>query len=135
MSPATAGFLERHAKLLRALERFGAILAKHPQPGDDLADGAIQRFEFSFETFWRVLRAGLESEGVDAPSPRAALRGAYALDWIEDEALWLGMLRARNLTSHTYDAETAQTVLKDLPAYHAAMREAAEALPGRLTPD
>ena len=135
MSPASAAFLERHAKLLRALGRFGDVLAKQPRPGDDLADAAIQRFEFSFETFWRVLRAALETEGVDSPSPRAALRGAYAAGWIEDEALWLGMLRARNLTSRTYDAETAQTVLKDLPAYHAAMRAAAEALPGRLTPD
>lgn len=134
MSPATAAFAERLAKLHRALDRFGELLAKHPKPGDDLSDGAIQRFEFCFEIFWRVLRAALDGEGIAAASPRAAFRGAYAMGWLAEEKLWLDMMQARNLTSHTYDAETAQTVLADLPRFHAAMRAVAEALPHQLPP-
>jgi len=40
-------------------------------------------------------------------SPKSVLREAYAANIIEDELVWLNMLKDRNLTSHIYDETTA----------------------------
>ena len=38
-------------------------------------DGAIQRFEFTFESFWKAARVWLEvSEGFSCNSPRGCIR-------------------------------------------------------------
>jgi nucleotidyltransferase substrate binding protein (TIGR01987 family) len=67
-------------------------------------------------------------EGLDAYSPREALRIALRLGWVGDDELWLDMLDARNRTSHTYNEATAEAIFEHLPAYSAAMR----GLHGRL---
>jgi nucleotidyltransferase substrate binding protein (TIGR01987 family) len=61
-----------------ALDRFGEALA-HPAPDDIVMDGTIQRFEFTFELFWKTLRRFLQQEGVDTASPKSTLRQAYRL--------------------------------------------------------
>lgn len=68
----------------------------------------IQRFEFTMELAWKTLKEYLENSGFeDVKTPRDALKTAYEIDLIEDELLWLDMLKARNLTSHIYDENTA----------------------------
>jgi hypothetical protein len=37
-----------------ALDRFAEAIA-HPDPDDVVMDGTIQRFEFTFELFWKNL--------------------------------------------------------------------------------
>jgi hypothetical protein len=69
---------ERRAALLRALDRFGEVLARDAVADPVLIDAAIRRFEFSIELFWRVLQAALLREGITVGSPRASLRAAYA---------------------------------------------------------
>lgn len=120
---------------LRALDRLDEVLAMNPQPDHPLADGAIQRFEFSIVICCRLFQAALALEDGEARTARSALRGAYKAHWIDDEWLWLRMLEDRNRTSHTYRREIAVEILGRLPGYRDAMRAAAEALPGRLTPD
>ena len=39
------------------------------------------------------------------------------MEWIEDEEKWLRLLEARNLTSHTYDQETAMEVYETVKEY------------------
>jgi nucleotidyltransferase substrate binding protein (TIGR01987 family) len=118
----TTPLAERLDRLAAALDRLEELVEAAPAPGSGLADGAIQRFEFSFEAFWRALRAALALQGIEVASPRAAMREAYAQGWLEEEAPWLAMIEARNLTSHTYNAETAAKVLAQLPDFLARMR-------------
>lgn len=120
---------ERRAALLRALDRFGEVLARDAMADPVLIDAGIQRFEFSIELFWRVLQAALLREGVAVASPRAALRGAYAQGWLAEEAVWIGMIEDRNRTSHTYREELAREIFARLPGYLAAMRGALARVP------
>ena len=107
----------------RALDRLDEALTRTPD--DPLAiDASIQRFEFTFELFWKLLRRRLAREGVEAASPRATLREAYRLNWLEGEAVWLGMLDDRHRTAHTYREALAREIYARLPAHAAAMRDA-----------
>jgi nucleotidyltransferase substrate binding protein (TIGR01987 family) len=61
--------------LSNALDRFAEAIA-HPDPDDIVMDGTIQRFEFTFELFWKTLRRFLQQEGIDTASPKNTLRHA-----------------------------------------------------------
>lgn len=60
--------------LTAALDRLGEAL-REPK-SDIVRDAAIQRFEFSFELFWKALKARAENDGLRVVSPREALRAA-----------------------------------------------------------
>lgn len=95
------------ALLARAVERLEKALA---QPKDEFVrDSAIQRFEFCFELSWKVLQSYLELEGLEARSPRAAIRAAFQVGLLSDDPGWLDILELRNLTSHTYDEALAKS--------------------------
>lgn len=85
-------------------------------------DGTIQRFEFTYELFWKTLKRLLEEEGVEAKTPREALKQAYTIDWIQNEHTWLQMLRDRNETSHVYDEEKARHIYENIVDYFPEMK-------------
>ena len=47
---------------------------------------------------------------MEAATPRAVIREAVAVGWLEDGNLWSEMLQKRNLTRHTCDDELARAV-------------------------
>lgn len=101
--------VERVEQLGRALDRLREALAE-PSPTELMIDGIIQRFEFVFELYWKTFKAIVEHEGFRANSPRDSIRKAFAAGLIEDEAAWIELLEARNLTAHIYDEATARRI-------------------------
>lgn len=91
-------------------------------------DGTIQRFEFSIELFWKLLKRILAAKGVDAPFPRDVLEKAYAGHLIDDELVWLSMLRDRNQTSHTYDEELASEIYARVKTYYPVFKATLDVL-------
>lgn len=91
----------------RALERLEDSLTKDPHKDDLYLDGTIQRFEFVFELSWKLMKAYLEYDGIEANSPRGAFREAFKIELIEDGTAWIKMMENRNRTSHTYNQDTA----------------------------
>ena len=93
-------------KALSSLER--AIL----QPLDEFTrDSVIQRFEFTFELSWKYLKKYLESNRpIEDDSIKGILREALQLNLISNIDQWFAFHKSRNLTSHTYNEETAQEV-------------------------
>ena len=89
--------------------------ALEPPPDDDLErDGVIQRFEYTFELCWKMIRRVLIALGraeVSA-SPRPLLRDAAEEHLIDDVEAWFEFLEARNLTTHTYDQSRAEMVFQ-----------------------
>jgi len=78
---------------------------------DDLdKDGVIQRFEFTFELFWKTLKIFLAYKGIETRTPRDSLKEAFRINLIEDEELFLNMLEDRNKTSHIYDESSADEI-------------------------
>lgn len=112
-----------------ALSRLEAALV---QPVNEfIRDSAIQRFEFTFELFWKSLKAYAEESGLEAFSPRDSLRIAFQLGVIAEHPEWFRMLEDRNLTSHTYNQTTAESIYSHLPTYPRLMRQAFEELKRR----
>ncbi len=104
-----------------ALLRFQEALAIDPEHPLSL-DGSIQRFEFVFELAWKAIQENLLTQGIEVQSPRQAFERAYALSWIDDEVLWINLLKDRNLTVHTYDHPLAQRIYGHLPQYYVALQ-------------
>ena len=93
-------------------------MAKAPQQANrGNIDAAIQRFEFTIELFWKLLKKILESKGVLTEYPKDVLREAYRGHLIDDENVWLSMLKDRNLTSHTYDEKIANEIYDHIQGY------------------
>ena len=109
----------RLGSLADALTRLEAALAQAKT--EWTRDAAIQRFEFSFELAWKAVSSYARSEGLEARSPREALRVAHRLAWIDDEDLWLRMLDDRNRTTHTYNESVAEEIFARLASYASAL--------------
>lgn len=123
MDPRLTTLVDSFQKAYRQLSKALA------QPKDEFVrDSAIQRFEFTFELFWKVLKQYAAREGIEVNSPRASIREAFRLKIIGSNPLYLEMLESRNLSSHTYEEELAEEIFSLLPAYARAMQEAVEAV-------
>ena len=85
--------------LIRLREASKEALSK----GSIVIDGTIQRFEFTFELSWKLMRLVLQNEGIDTNSPHAAIKEAFRNKLIQDGDAWIDMLEDRNMTSHLYD--------------------------------
>ena len=109
--------------LSAALAQLREALAE-PARLDLIKAGCIQYFEFSFELGWKACKVVSAEQGLpDCLSPKACLRQAFTQGWIEDEAIWLEMLDARNRMAHTYDARKALEIYESLPRFHAALQK------------
>lgn len=119
-------------KLERAVTRLGAAL---DAPTEELAiDGTIQRFEFTFELYWKTAKRVLGDEGIDASTPRQVLQEAFTAGLISDEAVWLQMLQDRNQAAHTYDEVLAREIYARIRAHYPAIEAGLLALRERLRP-
>ena len=79
-------------------------------------EGIIQRFEYTFELAWKVLKDKMEFDGIvlDQISPKAVVRQAFAAKYINDPDTWLKMIGDRNLISHTYDFVKFEAVIQSI---------------------
>lgn len=79
--------------------------------------GLIQAFEFTHELAWNTLKDFLEESGVqNLYGSRDTTREAFKTGLITNGEIWMNMVQSRNLSSHTYDAETAAKVVSAIHA-------------------
>ncbi len=97
----------------RSLKRLKEALSYNIENIDIALDATIQRFEFTFENAWKSIMVIARYMGFgECKSPRSCIKLAYKMEWIEDEEMWLSLLEARNLTTHTYNEDIAYRVYK-----------------------
>ena len=79
-------------------------------------DATIQRFEFTYELAWNVLKKYLAQKGIEVLNPRDCFAEAYQQKLIEEsgEQIWIDMIKSRNLTSHIYNEDIAKKVYQDI---------------------
>ena len=79
-------------------------------------EGIIQRFEYTFELAWKVLKDKMECDGIvlDQISPKAVVRQAFSAKYINDPDTWLKMIGDRNLMSHTYDFAKFEVIIQSI---------------------
>lgn len=99
----------------KALSRLAEVVnvMKIRQLNDFESDGLIQRFEFTFELAWKLMKSYAEYQGTDKElmGSRDAIRWAFENKLIKDSDVWMEMIKRRNDTSHTYDENTAADVV------------------------
>jgi len=65
-------------------------------------DGVVQRFEFTFELLWKLLKVVLEQEGYICQSPKSCISLAHKMGYLSDTIVYERMLSDRNKLSHIY---------------------------------
>jgi nucleotidyltransferase substrate binding protein (TIGR01987 family) len=110
---------QRFANFKKALAKLGEVAEKGNI--DDLSElekeGMIQRFEYSFELAWKTLQDILLYKGYqDIAGPNPVLEQSLKDGYITDEMQWRKMKKSRELTSHTYNSDTADDIAKNIAA-------------------
>lgn len=116
--------LELHSDFKEALTRLKEALKQDLSFGDIVVDGTIQRFEFTFELAWKLSKAVLAHNGIEAAMPRAVIKEGFAAGILKDGDRWIDMLEDRNKTSHIYDAGEALKIYEKIKQKHYPVLEA-----------
>lgn len=92
---------------------------------DVLKEGIIQRFEYTHELAWNLMKDYAEYQGnANIRGSRDATREAFKMGIISKSEIWMDMIQSRNLTSHTYNQETADEIyLKIVNDYYPAFND------------
>jgi nucleotidyltransferase substrate binding protein (TIGR01987 family) len=80
-----------------------------------LKEGLIQRFEYTYELAWNVMKDYAEYQGNNTiTGSRDATREAFKMGLIDSSEDWMAMLASRKLTTHTYNEATANQIYKEV---------------------
>jgi nucleotidyltransferase substrate binding protein (TIGR01987 family) len=72
-------------------------------PNDLEKEGTIQRFEFTHELAWKVMKDFLKDKGIQGIiGSKDATRFAFQNEIITNGQVWMDMIESRNKTVHTY---------------------------------
>ena len=110
-------WIQRFDNYGRALQtlRNAAELATQRPLSELEQQGLIQGFEFTHELAWNLLKDFLEAQGIAGLiGSRDAIRTAFKNGLLEDGETWMEMIKARNLSSHTYQQDLAQRIATDI---------------------
>lgn len=126
-------WVQRFSNYRKALVKFNQAvdIVSDQMDWDDevddlLEEGLIQRFEYTHELAWKVMKDYAEYQGyTNIGGSRDAFRKALEIGVIND-GRWMDSIKDRNLTSHNYDDETAQAVLKAIIEVYAPLLNAFE---------
>ena len=113
------------SSLIQTIQSLDEVVALHQQdaPNALIRDAMIQRFEYTYELGYKMLKRYLElsepnAEEIDQMSfpamiRTAAERGLIANGWDH----WKLYRDARNITSHTYNEKKAIQICALIPAF------------------
>ncbi|MCZ6874552.1 MAG: HI0074 family nucleotidyltransferase substrate-binding subunit [bacterium] len=85
-------------------------------------DGTIQRFEYTVELAWKMMRRHILALGRPevSSSPKPIVRDAGVEGLVSEVPVWLDFVDKRNLAAHIYSESDAEAVYKTamrLPEY------------------
>ena len=102
---------QRFANFEKALKKLTEITLLSENGLTDIEkEGLIQRFEFTHELAWNVMKDFLKHKGiVNLIGSRDATRLAFQNEIIEKGQVWMDMIDSRNQTVHTYNESVLET--------------------------
>ena len=105
---------DNYARALRTLRNAAELATQRPLSELEM-QGLIQGFEFTHELAWNLLKDFLEAQGIAGLiGSRDAIRSAFKNGLLADGETWMEMIKARNLSSHTYQQDLAQRIANDI---------------------
>ncbi|GAB3659829.1 nucleotidyltransferase substrate binding protein [Echinicola sediminis] len=85
------------------------------QGEDIIKEGLIQRFEYTHELAWNVMKDFFKERGIsEIYGSKDATREAFSTGLISEGKIWMDMIQSRNKTLHTYNEETAQEIFSKI---------------------
>jgi nucleotidyltransferase substrate binding protein (TIGR01987 family) len=99
-------WLKRFSNFRKALSELTDAVEQYDDDSPDIIkEGVLQRFEFTHELAWKVMKDYLIHEGYEnVTGSRTASKQAFAVGLIEEDGqVWMDMIESRNRTVHTYD--------------------------------
>jgi nucleotidyltransferase substrate binding protein (TIGR01987 family) len=118
----------RYALFIKALGTLETALTKFEKL--EPRDSVIQRFEYSIDSFWKLLKEYLEvHHGVAATgSPKMTLKNCVDVTLITpvEYKECLEMIDDRNLSSHAYNVILADEIAQAIPHYYTLMKVIAQ---------
>ncbi|HYD50960.1 MAG TPA: nucleotidyltransferase substrate binding protein [Terriglobales bacterium] len=119
--------------LRRSIASLERALAQ--EKDEFVRDSVIQRFEYTYEISWKLLKRHLTldegAENIEPLSRKELFRVAAEKGLLDDVTRWFGYHRARNETSHAYDEARAEEVYEAAKQFVADARELLTALERR----
>lgn len=114
-------WIQRFNNYRRALAKLSAAVNTMTSESDFSSDidellkeGLIQRFEYTHELAWKVMKDYAEYQGyTEIRGSRDAFRKGLMMDII-DSPDWMDSIEDRNLTSHNYDEDTANEIYEEI---------------------
>ena len=108
---------QRFDNYTRAMKNLSAAVAlsKKRNLSELERQGLIKSFEFTYELAWNVLKDYLENDGVvGLIGSIGTTRAAFKNGLIEQGEDWMDMIKARNQTSHTYNHDISEKIVRDI---------------------
>jgi hypothetical protein len=96
---------------------------------DYYRDAALQRFEFTFNTAVKCIRAGALKQNITCESPEECFAVAERVEWLPEGTPWQGMLQDFENMKPGSTSENAGAIFSNLEQY----REQLKTLFDRLT--
>lgn len=130
MQTADIRWKQRFQNFKKAFALLEVAVEQYKQKGlSDLeAQGLIQRFEFTHELAWNVMKDYFEYQGnFQITGSRDASREAFRHGLVVDGEVWMEMLISRNLSSHTYNETTAAALINEIVETYTTQFKAFEA--------
>ena len=105
---------DNYGRALKTLRNAAELATQRPLSELE-QQGLIQGFEFTHELAWNLLKDFLEAQGIAGLiGSRDAIRTAFKNGLLEDGETWMEMIKARNLSSLTYQQDLAQRIATDI---------------------
>lgn len=118
-----ANFQKALRKFIKAVEvvneNTSSTASLNESIAEILKEGLIQRFEYTHQLAWNVMKDYAEYQGNNEISgSRDATREAFKMGLVADAEGWMEMIKSRNDTSHIYNEDTAnEIIIKILNCY------------------
>lgn len=125
--------LDNYSSCLDVLRRADFEIAEE---NEIYRTGIIWQFNLTLELAWKALQEILKlhgAAGAETGSPREILQLGYKLGFLNDSAVWLLMLKKRNVSVHLYnedDIDETILLVRDsfIPAFSALEKTLQEKL-------
>lgn len=112
---------QRFENYEKAFSKLKEAVDLYAENANDLEkEGIIQRFEFTHELAWKVMKDFLQGKGImEVIGSRDATRYAFQNELIENGDAWMEMIESRNKTVHTYqESILIEVYLKIINSYY-----------------
>jgi nucleotidyltransferase substrate binding protein (TIGR01987 family) len=124
-------YLSRIKSLEKAVNSFAESLNQNTDNFnsvllDLIKNGQVQKFEYSSELLWKVIKQYLfDNEGIDESSPKSVIKTFYRIGKI-DQSMYeqlIKMIDHRNLFSHIYNEDKFGELHRFLPQHAVIMKQ------------